>query len=66
MVDFPMIIQFDLSTRFYALLGRIADSLESIDRTLKAQPEDFSTEDNAVNQAAKMVAEAKERIPHGT
>jgi hypothetical protein len=64
MVDFTM--RIELSTPLLAILERIATALESIDQTLKAPPEDFSTEDETVNQAAKRVAEAKERIPHGT
>lgn len=64
MVDFAM--RIELSTPFLAILERIATALESIDQTLKAPPEDFSKEDEIVNQAAKKVAEARDRIPHGT
>ena len=59
-----MIIRFD--DRFYRELARIAHAVESIDRTLKAPPEDFASEDQAVNKAAQDLLEAKERIPHGT
>lgn len=59
-------MRIELSTPLLSILERIATSLESIDQTLKAPPEDFTTEDTIVNQAAEQVAEAKDRIPHGT
>ena len=61
-----MMIHFELSERFYGVFQRIACSLESIDRTLKAPPEDFSSEDQEVNTTREKVQEALERIPHGT
>ena len=68
-----MRIQFELSERFYRIFERIAVSLDSIDRILKAPPEDFSAEDEVVKsgttklqEATARVEEARERIPHGT
>jgi len=54
-------------------MERIATSVESIDQTLKAPPEDFTAEDESVvattadvMSATHAVHDAQERIPHGT
>ena len=66
-----MRIEIHFSERFYRMLGRLAESLESIERTLKAPPEDFSEEDASVKattedvmSATHAVHDAQERIPH--
>jgi len=60
----PVIIQIKLSDRIYRSLERMAASLESIDQTLKAPPEDFTKEDQQVIDAAHKVEEAIQHIPH--
>jgi len=62
----PVRIDFNFSDRFYRLMERIATSVESIDQTLKAPPEDFTEEDQTVVAATQAVHDAQERIPHGT
>jgi len=61
----PVTIEVHFSDRFYGVFERIAVAAESIAQTLKTTP-DFTSEDQAVNKAAHDIAEAKNRIPHGT
>ena len=67
----PVTVQLHLSDKFYRLFERVAVALESIDKTLKAPPEDFTAEDQAVLEATRIAREAtnavhdaQERIPH--
>ena len=66
LVLLPVTVQLHLSDRFYRLFERVAVALESIDRTLKAPPEDFGSEDKIVRDATQSVHDAQERIPHRT
>ena len=66
LVLFTVRIEVHFSDRFYGIFERIARATESIDKTLKAPPEDFATEDETVQKALTAVNAAKERIPHGT
>ena len=64
LVFLSMRIEFSFTERFYRILERIAVSVDSIDQTLKAPPEDFTDEDQTVVAATQAVHDAQERIPH--
>jgi predicted transcriptional regulator len=61
-----MRIEVHFSDRFYGIFVRIAQAVESINKTLQSPPEDFTKEDQSVKDEIQKLKEAEDRIPHGT